>query len=206
MGARISLDQRRLGALLCLLAVACDSADHKTAGGQSGTDANGGYQCAFNFEEPTGEEVALDEPVKRGLSPNDYYARLDGAYAFNCDDGVKYSVSLSRGNAARRVLGRLNESEPSELCEALQLDAEVQLQAEDGSWSFEASFLTANLLGNYELGGSATDPEGRELWITLLEGASRDGSITTMRLDQPKISTTRCVVTSDETGAGGSDG
>jgi hypothetical protein len=201
----MNLDHR-LRTLLCLLALACDSTDPQTAGGQSGTDANGGYDCAFNFVELSGEEVALEEPVEGGLSPNDFYDRLDGAYSFTCEDGVKYAVSFSRGDAARTVLGRLNESEPSELCAALQLDAEVQLHTEDGAWSYEASFVTANLLGNYEIGGRIVDTEGRELWITLMQGASQNGSITRMRLDWPKISTTHCVIPSDETGAGESDG
>jgi hypothetical protein len=201
----MSFNHRKLGTIACLLAAGCGN-DGPTAGGQSGTDADGGYHCTFNFEQPTGEPVALDEPVKTGLSPNDYYARLDGTFAFACKDGTKYSASVTRGDAARRVLGLLNGGTPNELCEGLQLDAEIHVETDDGGWSYDASFLTANLLGGYEIGGSATDAERRELRLMLKEKwtPQNDGPIDTLRLDRPLTSTTYCDISPGEGGSGGS--
>lgn len=202
----MSFNHRKLGTIACLLAAGCGNNDGPIAGGQSGTDADTGYHCAFNFEQPTGEPVALDEPVKTGLSPNDYYARLEGTFAFACADGTKYSASVTRGDAARRVLGLLNEGMPDELCEGLQLDAEIHVETDDGGWSYDAAFLTANLLGGYEIGGPATDPEGRELWLMLKEKwtPQKDGPIDTLRVDRPPTSTTYCDISPGEGGSGGS--
>lgn len=196
---------RKWGTIACLLAAGCGTSDRPTAGGQSGTDADGGYDCAFNFEQPSGEPVALDEPVKTFLSPDEYYSRLEGTHVFACPDGTNYSVSITRGDAARRVLGLLNEGEPHELCEGLQLDAQIRLETEDGGWSHDAPFLTASL-GRYEIGGLATDTEGRELRLILQEEwtPQNDGPIAQLRVDRPRTSTTYCRIPDGEGGSGGS--
>jgi hypothetical protein len=199
------LNRRKLGMLACLVAMGCGDAEKQTAGGQSGTDANGGFHCAFKFEQAEGEPVALDEPAKTGLSPNDYYARLEGTFSFACDDDTKYSVSISRGDAARRALGLLNGSVPHEWCEGLQLDAEIHVENEDGSFSHDAQFLTANLVGSYEIGGLATDSAGREITLILREEwtPQQDGPIERLSIDRSDYSTVRCVIPTGEGGAGG---
>lgn len=197
---------RKLGTMACLLAVGCGSHDGPAAGGQSGTDADGGVYCSFKFEQPAGEPVALDEPVETGPSPNDHYARVEGNHAFTCADGTKYSVSITRGDAARRALGLLSDAVEDERCEALQLDAEIHIETEDGAWSHDAAFLTANLGTRYQIGGLATDTEGREIELILMAGSTpeADATIEKLRVDRPAISTTYCDNRAD--GSGGTGG
>ncbi|HYQ43980.1 MAG TPA: hypothetical protein VER11_18490 [Polyangiaceae bacterium] len=197
---------RYLSVLALLLFAGC--AD-ETAGGQSGTDANGGYHCDYNLEGPMGAPVPLDQPVaKTGISPNQYYDVLEGNYRFVCSNGARYSVSVTRGAAARRVLGILNESQPDPLCEGLQQDATVHVEALDGSWSHDSTFVNGTLSGLYAIGGQATDANGSGLWLTLEQKwtPEQTGPIERLRIDRPAAYSLGCVLEGDQTGEGGSGG
>jgi hypothetical protein len=199
---------RKWGTIACLFAAGCGNHDGPAAGGQSGTDADGGVHCSFKFEQPSGDPVALDEPVQTGPSPNEHYARVEGSHVFTCADDTKYSVSITRGDAARRALGLLSDAMADERCEALQLDAEIHVETEDGGWSYDAAFLTANLGIRYQIGGLATDMEGRELELILMAGSTPEADVTIerMRIDRPAISTTYCEAGEDGAGGTGSSG
>ncbi len=193
------------GALLGILATGCGS-DAPAAGGQSGTDADGGYSCSYPIVEATGEAVSLDETVGNGRTANGDYAVVEGTFAFLCPDDELYEVSVRRGTAARRALGLLNESTPDERCESLQLDAEVHLETESGAWDHDASFVTSDLLGTFWIGEPGLDSEGRRVELGLQQQwtPTGDGPINSLRVDRVGISTTYCALT-DGADTGGAD-
>jgi hypothetical protein len=141
------------------------------AGGQSGTDGAGAYDCDLEQDEPAGEEVPLDErPEFISCSPDDAYGRLEGEHTYRCPDLHTYlTVSIERGEAARYLVGTLPSDTPDgedRQCWALQIDATIQIQASDDSLTFDASFGTMDhLCSTFQIGGRAV----RDLQGTLSE-------------------------------------
>jgi len=210
----MTFKNRSLGVMALLLAAGCSNSSEsdspKTAGGQSGTDANGGYQCSAWFEQAEGDPLQLDEPASpTELSPNDAYDIVEGDHTFSCDRGADYTVSVQRGAAARSALGLLNENLPDELCRAMQLDATVHLEAADGSVSHDSTFVASEGKGaRYTIGKHGVDADGHELWFVLDAdpAASGERQISRLSIFKDDNTMTRCSIPTEPGGAGGHDG
>jgi hypothetical protein len=168
---------RYLGTLALLVVASCGTdstaGEKKKAGGQSGTDADGGQYCNYYLGEAGGDVTPLTQSLAGGLTPNDYYDNIEGSYDFSCSSGIQISVSIQRGTEARTTLALSGNPEvPSEDCPALQLDASVHVEASDGSLTHEASFLTAWLNGggaytSYMPGGQPLSIGGKDVELRL---------------------------------------
>lgn len=156
-----------------LLVGACSSSDDRgddrVAGGQSGTDSSGAYDC--DIENATSEDIALDEvfnPSWGRCTALDSVAIQQPVTTFDCGELGPLSLSVGEPTAAQRLTGvtynDTGDPGPGADCYALRVEAPVHIASPDGGISFDgASYTLRYSCGWLELDGAYRDAQGRTM-------------------------------------------
>jgi hypothetical protein len=105
------------------------------------------------LDSPLVESVPLDQaPLGVMCSPNAEFEKLEGSQVFRCKEhNVEFTVNVTRGTGAWRLTGKqysdTDPTLPPTDCNALSLDASLEIRASDGSVDFAgATTLTVDHL------------------------------------------------------------